>query len=207
MIAIRCWNCRAVLCRVPEDLDGFPVPSTLADPEARHLCGRCARDLREPEFDADALLPPAPPAPPDREQLARIANALSRESRRGPGPFLSGASAAVNLVAWLAWNDPNGEYELLLEDGVAPWELVAEVLAEDVEADDALAATQRSEALALAKEGPLSSLARAGVLAAWEAARGGSREGAAELLRACEAYRAAAAMEARWDAVAVGRAS
>ncbi len=124
MIALRCWNCRAVLCRVPEDLDGFPVPSTLADPEARHLCGRCARDLREPEFDADAL-----------------------------------------------------------------------------------AATQRSEALALAKEGPLSSLARAGVLAAWEAARGGSREGAAELLRACEAYRAAAAMEARWDAVAVGRAS
>ena len=139
MIALRCWNCRAVLCRVPEDLDGFPVPSTLADPEARHLCGRCARDLREPEFDADALLPP--------------------------------------------------------------------VLAEDVEADDALAATRRSEVIALAKEGPLSSLARAGVLAAWEAARGGSREGAAELLRACEAYRAAAAMEARWDAVAVGRAS
>jgi hypothetical protein len=56
MFRVRCWNCRSTVAVVPEDCDGFPIPLTLADPELRPLCARCARDLKEPAFDADALL-------------------------------------------------------------------------------------------------------------------------------------------------------
>lgn len=52
---------------------------------------------------------------PTDENLARLhisaaANSASRGSSRGGAPSLTVLSSRLDLIGWLAWNDPNGVY-------------------------------------------------------------------------------------------------
>jgi hypothetical protein len=53
----------------------------------------------------------------DLAVLAAWANAAGRLSRRGGAPLLSPDATTQQLLAWHAWNDPNGEWRRLMRDG------------------------------------------------------------------------------------------
>ena len=46
----------------------------------------------------------------DLSKVVQFANQAGRESRRPGAPILTEASTLDQLVMWLEWNDPNGQY-------------------------------------------------------------------------------------------------
>jgi hypothetical protein len=71
-----------------------------------------------------------------RAVIARTANAVARASCHGGAPTLSPSSPRADVVAWLAWNDPNGIHSDLdaAREGMNPytlagaWEALADML-------------------------------------------------------------------------------
>lgn len=60
-----------------------------------------------------------------RAQLVAKANEGGRLSRVPGAPHLTPESSRETLIAWLAWNDPNGSHtdEDAIADGIEPYDL------------------------------------------------------------------------------------
>jgi hypothetical protein len=76
----------------------------------------------------------------NRAAIAHYANRIGLESRSRGAPILRANSSVDQLIAWLKWNDPNGDYDgtsgefepLTLDEA---WDLVADAVKEEAEAD------------------------------------------------------------------------
>jgi hypothetical protein len=62
----------------------------------------------------------------DRHTIARLANLRAQGSTRPCAPRLSGDSTTVEVLAWLAWDDLNGDFSGLSQSEA--WELLAAVV-------------------------------------------------------------------------------